>query len=62
MALPAANGGQALRAGGAFVDGMSLTFRIGAGVNLLATVVTLAPFGRRRARRSEDAAAAGPGE
>ena len=43
-------------AGGAFVDGMSLTFRIGAGINLFATVVTLAPFGRGRGRRREEAA------
>jgi EmrB/QacA subfamily drug resistance transporter len=37
-------------AGGAFVDGMTLVFRIGAGINLLALAVTLAPFGRRGRR------------
>jgi MFS family permease len=30
----------------AFVDGMSLVFRLGAGVNMVALVVAVAPFGR----------------
>ncbi len=30
----------------AFVDGMSLVFRLGAGVNMVALVVAMAPFGR----------------
>jgi len=47
--------------GGAFVDGMSLVFRIGAGINLVALAVTLAPFGRgRRPRRGDPAPVAFP--
>jgi EmrB/QacA subfamily drug resistance transporter len=35
----------------AFVDGMSLAFRIGAGVNMVALAVAIAPFGRFRGGR-----------
>ena len=37
-------------ASGAFVDGMAVAFRIGAGVNLLATAITLAPIGRAKSK------------
>ena len=47
-------------AGSAFADGMALAMRIGAGVNLLATVITLAPLGRRAGSPSEAAAAPPP--
>ncbi len=43
-------------AAGAFVDGMAVAFRIGAGVNLVATVITLAPIGRAKAKRLSDEA------
>ena len=41
-------------AAGAFVDGMAVVLRIGAGVNLVATAITLAPFGRARTKRLSD--------
>ena len=44
--LSAVGGEAGSGAAGAFVDGMSLAFRVGAGVILLATAVTLAPIER----------------
>ena len=44
--------------GGAFVNGMSLIFRIGAAINLLALIVTLAPIGRKRGAHRGDVAPA----
>ena len=43
-------------AAGAFVDGMAVVLRIGAGVNILATAITLAPMGRAKASRLSDEA------